>query len=382
MSEYDETGEEEAYGDDGDSDPTILPNAPVPNSTTASSPPASASLPSDSAEDEDPEIAEMKRRLAELEDENSKIAALSASSGSSPAAASASSSDTDSRSVYVGNVDYSSTKEELRSLFSSCGPVLRVTIMTDKQSGQPKGFAYIEFAERSTVHNATLLNETEFKGRQLKVIPKRTNIPQHQLIRGRGRVRQTVQHCIACVALCWRCQSLVADCRAASALCRVEVEDEAAEARTVVAAVTTAATRRCEAEVVTEANQPATRRTDATLLLSHTVQHLYKPAACSSTPHPSTSTDFLRPMAGRPLQNNDRYDSIEQSMYVRPHKSTSTACRDSLDGSVKRRIQTVRRHQLVLHCQSSHRVVCAVCLTLALLSWPQTAAQFPSSASR
>ena len=150
----------------------------------------------------------MKRRLAELEEENTKIAALSASS-SSASSASSSSSDTDSRSVYVGNVDYSSTKEELFSLFSSCGPVLRVTILADKHSGQPKGFAYIEFADRETVHNATLLNETEFKGRQLKVIPKRTNIPQHQLTRGRGRVRQTQRTPDAALQCC--CQVLKAD---------------------------------------------------------------------------------------------------------------------------------------------------------------------------
>lgn len=46
----------------------------------------------------------------------------------------------------------------------------RVTILTDK-FGQPKGFAYVEFAEVDAVQNAILLNETELHGRQLKVCP-------------------------------------------------------------------------------------------------------------------------------------------------------------------------------------------------------------------
>lgn len=44
----------------------------------------------------------------------------------------------DERSIYVGNVDYSTTNEELQAFFASCGPVVRVTILNDKWSG-PKG---------------------------------------------------------------------------------------------------------------------------------------------------------------------------------------------------------------------------------------------------
>lgn len=48
-------------------------------------------------------------------------------------------------SIYVGQVDYSSTPEELLAHFESCGTVERVTIVCDKFSGKPKGFAYLEF---------------------------------------------------------------------------------------------------------------------------------------------------------------------------------------------------------------------------------------------
>jgi RNA recognition motif-containing protein len=51
----------------------------------------------------------------------------------------------DRNSIYVGQVDYSSTPEELLAHFESCGTVERVTIVCDKFTGKPKGYAYLEF---------------------------------------------------------------------------------------------------------------------------------------------------------------------------------------------------------------------------------------------
>lgn len=45
----------------------------------------------------------------------------------------------DSRSVYVGQVDYGATPEELQAHFQSCGTINRVTILCDKFTGHPKG---------------------------------------------------------------------------------------------------------------------------------------------------------------------------------------------------------------------------------------------------
>ncbi|KAE9465082.1 hypothetical protein C3L33_03020, partial [Rhododendron williamsianum] len=90
----------------------------------------------------------------------------------------------DSRSIYVGNVDYACTPEEVQQHFQSCGTVNRVTILTDK-FGQPKGFAYVEFVEVEAIQNALLLNESELHGRQLKVSAKRTNVPGMKQYRGR-----------------------------------------------------------------------------------------------------------------------------------------------------------------------------------------------------
>ncbi|OWK56711.1 Embryonic polyadenylate-binding protein 2 [Lonchura striata] len=83
----------------------------------------------------------------------------------------------DQRSIYVGNVDYGGTAEELESHFNSCGQINRVTILCDKFSGHPKGYAYIEFEEQSSAKAAVELDESIFRGRVIKVLPKRTNMP-------------------------------------------------------------------------------------------------------------------------------------------------------------------------------------------------------------
>ncbi|NXT15105.1 EPAB2 protein, partial [Prunella fulvescens] len=74
-------------------------------------------------------------------------------------------------------VDYGGTAEELESHFNSCGQINRVTILCDKFSGHPKGYAYIEFEEQSSVKAAVELDESVFRGRVIKVLPKRTNMP-------------------------------------------------------------------------------------------------------------------------------------------------------------------------------------------------------------
>merc|ERR1719291_1372188 len=96
----------------------------------------------------------------------------------------------DARSVYCGNVDYGATAEELEQHFHGCGSINRVTILCNKFDGQPKGFAYVEFADRDSVDTAMALDDSLFRGRQIKVLPKRTNKPgittSNRPPRGRG----------------------------------------------------------------------------------------------------------------------------------------------------------------------------------------------------
>ncbi|GAA5987602.1 hypothetical protein JCM11641_005379 [Rhodosporidiobolus odoratus] len=173
----------------------------LPTSTTSiNQPPASETANQDSNADDDAEAAElaaMKARVAEMEAEAQKLRELTAASEAASNAAgetgdvSMSDEDreaVDARSIYVGNVDYSSTPEEIQQHFASCGTINRVTILFDKYTG-PKGYAYVEFASSDLVQNAILLDQTMFRGRLLKVSAKRTNVPGQGAARGRGRGR-------------------------------------------------------------------------------------------------------------------------------------------------------------------------------------------------
>lgn len=94
----------------------------------------------------------------------------------------------DSRSIYIGNVDYDTVPMELQLHFASCGVVERLTIQTNKATGQAKGFAYLEFETPEGAHKAVATKDgSEFRGRPLKVNLKRTNVPYTARARGRGR---------------------------------------------------------------------------------------------------------------------------------------------------------------------------------------------------
>ncbi|KAG9416956.1 Embryonic polyadenylate-binding protein 2-A [Aphanomyces cochlioides] len=131
----------------------------------------------------DQEIEDMKRRVLEMEEEAQKLNQMHSHVQAqipkelAPAATPTAAQQMviDENSIYIGQVDYESTPEELQALFQSCGTINRVTILCDKFTGQPKGYAYIEFANHDAVESALLLNDTTFRGRQLKVTPKRVN---------------------------------------------------------------------------------------------------------------------------------------------------------------------------------------------------------------
>jgi len=72
--------------------------------------------------------------------------------------------------IYVGNLSYDVTEEELRQEFSAFGEVESVSIITDKYSGRPKGFGFIEMPSVSEGQAAiTGLNGKELKERTLNV---------------------------------------------------------------------------------------------------------------------------------------------------------------------------------------------------------------------
>jgi len=152
---------------------------------------------------DDPELEAIKARVKEMEEEAEKLKLmqsevekqmnLSSNSVTSPSASMEEIIEVDARSIYIGNVDYYATAEELEAHFHGCGAINRVTILCDKFSGHPKGFAYVEFADKDSVDASLALDDSLFRGRQIKVNAKRTN--RHGVSstdrRPRGRFRRS-----------------------------------------------------------------------------------------------------------------------------------------------------------------------------------------------
>ncbi len=72
--------------------------------------------------------------------------------------------------LYVGNLPYSVTNGDLEELFSQAGQVESVAVITDKFSGQSKGFGFVEMATAEEASRAIeQFNDSELKGRNIKV---------------------------------------------------------------------------------------------------------------------------------------------------------------------------------------------------------------------
>ena len=93
-----------------------------------------------------------------------------------------------SKKLYVGNLSYSTTDAALSELFGAVGEVESVNLITDRVSGQSKGFAFVEMSERSAALQAIeQLNGRELDGRSIKVAEAR---PRQDDRRGGGRSRR------------------------------------------------------------------------------------------------------------------------------------------------------------------------------------------------
>jgi cold-inducible RNA-binding protein len=72
--------------------------------------------------------------------------------------------------IFVGNLSYQTTQDELHQAFAQYGEVERVNIITDRDTGQPRGFAFVEMTERRDAETAIAqLNGAELNGRALNV---------------------------------------------------------------------------------------------------------------------------------------------------------------------------------------------------------------------
>ena len=72
--------------------------------------------------------------------------------------------------IYVGNLPYSLTEDDLKAAFSEFGEVSSASIVMDKMSGQSKGFGFVEMPDNSEADQAIkALNESALNGRNIKV---------------------------------------------------------------------------------------------------------------------------------------------------------------------------------------------------------------------
>lgn len=71
--------------------------------------------------------------------------------------------------MYVGNLSFDSTEGDVRALFEQFGAVQSVNLITDRETGRPRGFGFVEMNDAEANEAMTKLNGTEFGGRNLNI---------------------------------------------------------------------------------------------------------------------------------------------------------------------------------------------------------------------
>jgi len=73
------------------------------------------------------------------------------------------------KQIYVGNLPYRSGEEEVRELFSQYGEVNSVKLISDRETGRPRGFGFVEMEDEGALKAIEALDGREFEGRTLRV---------------------------------------------------------------------------------------------------------------------------------------------------------------------------------------------------------------------
>ncbi len=71
--------------------------------------------------------------------------------------------------LFVGNLPFTATEEAIRELFSKHGTVEKIALISDRDTGRPRGFGFVEMSSADASRAMQALNGTEFEGRALKV---------------------------------------------------------------------------------------------------------------------------------------------------------------------------------------------------------------------
>ena len=90
--------------------------------------------------------------------------------------------------IYVGNLSYNTTEDTLRTLFAEYGQIESVNLITDRDTGRPKGFAFVEMATDQAAQAAiSALNGKSIDDRELKVDKAKPQRDRRESDRGRSR---------------------------------------------------------------------------------------------------------------------------------------------------------------------------------------------------
>ncbi len=82
------------------------------------------------------------------------------------------------KSIYVGNLPWSATEEEVQSLFAAHGNVLSVKLVTDRETGRARGFGFVEMEDADATAAVEALDNSSFGGRTLRVNEARPKAPR------------------------------------------------------------------------------------------------------------------------------------------------------------------------------------------------------------
>ncbi|MFH2034916.1 MAG: RNA-binding protein [Candidatus Zixiibacteriota bacterium] len=89
--------------------------------------------------------------------------------------------------IYVGNLSFNTTENQLRQTFEKFGAVSSVSLITDRQSGEPKGFGFVEMTEQEKATEAISgLNGQDMNGRTIKVSQAKPRIQSGNREGGNG----------------------------------------------------------------------------------------------------------------------------------------------------------------------------------------------------
>ncbi len=73
------------------------------------------------------------------------------------------------KNIYVGNLPWSSTEEDVRAEFEKYGEVISVKLINDRETGRPRGFGFVEMEDQGALEAIEALDGNDFGGRNLKV---------------------------------------------------------------------------------------------------------------------------------------------------------------------------------------------------------------------